>query len=89
MDDLHLTDDDLDDLGSFFTDSRRAKRIVRQLLSGCEHCQRLVASSQLHLRSWSHGVVLYRREALALDQILGRLLLPVVKGALISCAVTL
>ncbi|HEX3526256.1 MAG TPA: hypothetical protein VH988_04245 [Thermoanaerobaculia bacterium] len=42
MDDLHLTDDDLD---SFFTKRRRAKRVVRHLLSGCERCRTLAAKT--------------------------------------------
>src|SRR6185369_2775669 len=42
MDDLHLTDDDLD---SFFTKRRRAKRVVRHLLSGCERCQARAAKA--------------------------------------------
>jgi len=40
MDDLHLTDDDLT---SFFTKSRKSKRVVRHLLSGCERCRKRAA----------------------------------------------
>jgi len=42
MDDLHLTDDDLE---SFFTKGRKSKRVVRHLVSGCESCRKRAAET--------------------------------------------
>jgi hypothetical protein len=42
MNDLHLTDHELE---SFLTKRRKSKRVVRHLLSGCERCRKLAAKA--------------------------------------------